>query len=165
MVLNLKHCSNDFATLSVQELGALLAGARRLRESPIAATERALRGKNLCLMSATHDHPGVALLVQAATALGAHVARVPPSLSTTSSAEEVRHTARLLGRLYDGVACVGMPPELVRRISADAGVPVLDGISAPDHMVTRLAEQLGEDTPEHDNQRLVIQALLLCTLA
>ena len=127
MVPNLmKHRSNDFATLSVQETSALLAGARTLRESPIAATERALRGKNLCLMTATPDDPGVALLVQAATALGAHVARVSPSLSASSSEDEIRHTARLLGRLYDGVACAGMTPELVRRIAADANVPVFD---------------------------------------
>ena len=165
MVLNLKHRSNDITALSAQETSALLAGARSLRESPIAVTERALRGKNLCLMSATHDYPGVALLVQAATGLGAHVARVPPSLSASSSADEIRHTARLLGRLYDGVACAGIPHELVRRIAAEADVPMFDGISAPDHLIARLAEQLGDDTPAHDNQRLMIQALLLCTLA
>ncbi len=165
MVLNLKHRSNDLAALSAQEASALLACARGLRESPAAATERALRGKNLCLLSATQDHPGDALLLQAATGLGAHVARVPPSLSASSSADEVQHTARLLGRLYDGVACAGMPPDLVRRIAADADVPVFDSITAPDHPVTRLADQLGDDTPAQDNQRLLIQALLLCTLA
>ena len=165
MVLNLKHRSNDLAALSAQERSALLACARRLRESPAAATKRALRGKNLCLLSATQDYPGAALLLQAAIDLGANVAQVPPSLSAASSADEVQHTARLLGRLYDGVACAGIPPELVRRIAADADVPVFDGISAPDHIVARLAEQLGDDTPTQDNQRLMIQALLLCTLA
>ena len=113
MVLNLKHRSNDLAALSAQEASALLACARGLRKSPAAANERALRGKNLCLLSATHDHPGAALLLQAATGLGVNVARVPPSLSASSSADEVQHTARLLGRLYDGVACAGMPPDLV----------------------------------------------------
>jgi len=165
MVLNLKLRSNDLAALSSQEASALLACARGLRESPLATTGRALRGKNLCLLSATLDHPGAALLLQAATGLGAQVARVPASLSESSSADEVQHTARLLGRLYDGVACAGMPSDLVRRIAADAEVPVFDGIAAPDHPVTRLADQLGDDTPAHDNQRLVIQALLLCTLA
>jgi len=164
MVLNQKHGSNDFAALSEQEAHALLAFARRLRESPAATTEQALRGKNLCLLSATEDYPGAARLQEAATALGAHVARVPPSLSASSSADEIQHTARLLGRLYDGVACAGMPPELVRRIAADANVPVVDGIGAPDHIVTRLADQLGDDSPAHDNQRLMIQALLLYAL-
>lgn len=162
---NLKHRSNDLAALSAQQMSALLACARVLRESPAATTERALRGKNLCVLSTTQDFPGAARLLQAATALGAQLAQVPASLSASSSADEIRNTARLLGRLYDGVACAGMPPELVRRIAADANVPVLDGISAPEHIVIRLAAQLGDDTPTHDNQRLIIQALLLYALA
>jgi len=172
MVPNLKHRSNDFATLSVQETSALLACARGLRSSPTATNERALRGKNLCLLSATQDQPGAALLLRAATALGARVAWVQPSLSASSSAEEIQHTARLLGRLYDGVACAGIPSELVRRIAADADVPVFEVIAGPDHPVSRLADQLGHytpadtpaDTPAQDNERLMIQALLLCTL-
>ena len=53
----------------------------------------------------------------------------------------------------------------MRRIAADADVPVFDGIGAPDHPVARLADQLGDDTPAQDNQRLMIQALLLCALS
>ena len=165
MVLNLKNRSIDLAALSAQEASALLACARGLRGSPAATIERALRGKNLCLLSATQDHAGAALLLQAATGLGAHVAQVPASLSESSSADEVQHTARLLGRLYDGVACAGFSSELVRRIAADADVPVFDGIAAPDHPVTRLADQLGDGAPAQDNKRLMIQALLLCTLS
>ena len=165
MVLHFKHRSNDLTALSAQETSALLACARRLRESPAAANAHALRGKKLCMLSVAHDHPGVALLLQAATGLGAHVAQVPPSLSASSSVNEIQHTARLLGRLYDGVACVGLPSDLVHRIAADANVPVFDGIAAPDHPVARLADQLGNGTPEQANQCLMIQALLLCTLA
>jgi ornithine carbamoyltransferase len=165
MVLNLKHRSNDLAALSMPEANALLACARGLRESPVETTKLALRGKNLCLLSPTQDHPGAALMLQAAIGLGAQVARVPASLSELSSADEIQHTARLLGRLYDGVACAGMPTDLVRRIAADADVPVFDGLAAPDHPVVRLADQLGDGTSPQDNQRLVIQAVLLCTLA
>ena len=164
MVPNLKHRSNDLAALSAQQTSALLACARGLRESPSATTERALRGRNLCLLSVPRDHPGAAQLLQAATALGAHVAHVPSSLSEYSSADEVQHTARLLGRLYDGVACAGLPSELVRRIAQVADVPVFDGVGGPDHPLTRLAGELGGDAPAQDNQRLVIQAMLLCTL-
>jgi len=164
MLLDLKHRSNDLAALSAREASALLACARDLRESPVA-TGRALRGKNLCLLSAAQDQSDATLLLQAATSLGAHVAQVSANLSASSSDDEVQHTARLLGRLYDGVACTGMPSELVRRIAADADVPVFEDITASDHPLTRLADQLGDDTPAHDKQRLLIQALLICTLA
>jgi len=163
MVPNFKHRSNT--ALSAQETSALLTCARWLRDSPAAANAHALRGKNLCLLSMIHDDPGAALLLQAATGLGAHVAQVPASLSESSSINEIQHTARLLGRLYDGVACIGLPSDLVRRIAADAEVPVFDGIAAPDHPVARLAEQLGDGAPEQNDRCLLLQALLLCTLA
>jgi ornithine carbamoyltransferase len=165
MLPHMKHCTSDPFALTAQQSSALLACARRLRESPAATTGRALRGKNICLLAAPQDHPGSALVLQAAIALGAQVAQVPPTLTEFSSAYDVQHTARLLGRLYDGVACAGIPSELVRRIAADADVPVFDGIAAPDHPITRLADQLGDAASVQDNQRLVIQALLLCTLA
>jgi ornithine carbamoyltransferase len=164
MVHTLKHRSPNLATLPAQEARVLLACAHGLRASSTATTGRALLGKNLCLLSATQDHPGAALWVRAATGLGANVARVPSSLSASSSPDEIQHTARLLGRLYDGVACDGIPPDLVRQIAADANVPVFDGIGAAEHVRLRLADQLGDDTPAQDKQRLMIQALLLCAL-
>ena len=165
MEINLKHGSKDLRALTAQETSALLACARGLRESPAATTGRALRGKNICLLSTPKDHPGAVLVLQAATALGAQVARVQPTLSEFSSADDVLHTARLLGRLYDAIACDGLPCELVRRIAASANVPVFDSIAAPDHLIARLADRLGDNAAAQDNQRLVIQALLLCTLA
>ena len=165
MVVNLQHCSRDLRAFTAQEASALLACARGLRESPAATAALALRGKNICLLSTPNDHPGAALVQQAATALGAHVARLPPTLSESSSPDDVLHTARLLGRLYDAVACDGLPSELVRRIAASANVPVFDSIAGPDHVVARLADLLGDNTSAQDNQRLMIQALLLCTLA
>jgi ornithine carbamoyltransferase len=165
MVVNLKHCSKDLGAMTAQEDDALLACARSLLESPVATTGRALRGKNICLLSTPNDHPGAALVLEAATALGAHVARVPPTMSASSSADEVRHTSHLLGRLYDAVACDGLPSELVRRIAASANVPVFDSIAGPDHVVARLTDRLGDNASAQDNQRLMIQALLLCTLA
>jgi len=164
MVLNLKHHSADLGALTERETSALLACARGLREAPAATTGRALRGKNLCLLSTPPDHPGAATLQQAATALGALVASVPSTLSEHSSSSDIQDTSRLLGRLYDGVVCAGVPSELVRRIAVDAGVPVFDDIAAPDHPLARLATELGPEAPGQDNRCLVIQALLLCTL-
>ena len=167
MVPNLKHRSlNDFAAMSPQEMGALLAQARALQSASRAGTSpRTLRGKNLGLLCDTADDAGAALFQRAASALGAHVAHLRPSLSASSTPQEVQHTARVLGRLYDAVDCVGMEPDLVRRISADAGVPVFDGIASSSHPTARLADRLDAGTALEDNRCLVIQAVLLSALA
>jgi ornithine carbamoyltransferase len=167
MVPPLKYRSlNDFATLSEQDTGALLARACELQHAARAgAAPRALRGKNIGVLCAAADDDGdAALFERAASAQGAQVARVHASLSELSSPQEVLHTARLLGRLYDAVDCVGMTPDLVRRIGAEAGVPVFERIASPRHPTARLAAQLDGDASDDARRCLVIQAVLLSAL-
>lgn len=166
MVPTLKpRCLTDFATMPAQDMEALLHCARQLQSSARAGSmPAALRGKNFGLLCDAADDRDAALFQRAASALGAQVALLRPNLSELSTAQEVQHTARVLGRLYDAVDCVGMAPDLVRRIGADAGIPVFDGIASPRHPIARLAELL--DTGTDDDRRcLVIQALLLNALA
>ncbi len=166
MVPPLKHRSlNDFATLSAQDIGAVLSCARELQRAARAgAAPRALRGKNFGLLCDADDDGDAALFERAASAQGAQVARVHASLSEHSSPQEVLHTARLLGRLYDAVDCVGMAPDLVRRIGAEAGVPVFEHIASPHHPTAPLAAQLEGDGSDDAKRCLVIQAVLLCAL-
>jgi ornithine carbamoyltransferase len=166
MVLNLKHrCLTDFATMSAQDTSALLARARELQAAARAGTtQRALRGKNFGLLCNETDAGDAALFQRAASALGAQVAHVRPSLSELSSPQEVRHTARVLGRLYDAVNCVGMAPDLVRQIGTEAGVPVFEGIASPRHPTARLAARLDGGMADEDKRCLVIQAVLLSAL-
>jgi len=166
MVLNLKQRSlNDFATMSALDMGTLLARALELQRSMRAgAPQRALRGKNLGLMCDASDDGDAALFQRAASTLGAQVAHLRPSLSELSTADEVSHTARVLGRLYDAVDCVGMPPDLVRRIGTHAGVPVFEAIASPRHPTARLAGLLDAEAAPDDNRCLVIQAVLLSAL-
>jgi ornithine carbamoyltransferase len=166
MVLNLKHRSlKDFATMSAGDTNALLARARELQGAALAGTtERVLRGKNLGMLYEAADDADAALFRRAASALGAQVARLQPSLSEGSTPQEVRHTARVLGRLYDAVDCVGMAPELVRRIGADAGVPVFEGIASARHPTAELVSLLGGDMAIEDKRCVVIQAVLLSAL-
>lgn len=167
MVLILKHRSfDDFAGMSPQDTAALLAQARTLQSAARSGTpQSALRGKNLGLLCATADDAEAVLFKRAASALGAHVAFLRPSLSEQSAPQEVQHTARVLGRLYVAVCCVGMTAGLVRRIAADAGVPVFEGIASPLHPTAPLAESLDPGTAPDDNRCLVIQAVLLSALA
>ena len=106
-----------------------------------------------------------ALFRRAAVELGAHVAHIRPSLTELSTPQDVQHTARMLGRLYDAVECQGMAPDLVHQMGIDAGVPVYDGIASPRHPTAKLDGLLGGDSSPLDKRRFVLQAVLLSTVA
>jgi ornithine carbamoyltransferase len=150
--------------MSPQQTSAVLAQARVLqRAAQAGAPQPLLKGKNLGLLCVAADAADAQLFRQAAHELGAHVAHIWPSLTEASAPQEVAHTARMLGRLYDAVECQHLPPALVERLGDDAGVPVYAGIATPHHPTARLAAQL--DGGAADNRRFVLQAVLLSTIA
>jgi ornithine carbamoyltransferase len=152
--------------LSPQDAAELADLARRLRQlAQAGAVPPLLRGKNIGLLRASHNGEVSVLLLQAARALGAHVATMRWSLSGASQPGEVRHTGRMLGRLYDALVCQGMAPEQVRQVGLAAGIPVFDDIAADGHPSAGLADALGGDAPASENRRFVLQALLVDGLA
>jgi ornithine carbamoyltransferase len=127
--------------LSRRDVLALLDTARSLKHSHATGGDtRLLRGKNVALLSDVDPaaHPFDA----AAAALGARVSRIAPSASRLGTDADVQATARLLGRLYDAIECEGLEPALVEAIERHAGVPVFNGLSAPDHPMRVLADLL-----------------------
>lgn len=155
-----------FDQISPPEADALLVQARALqRAAQAGAPQPLLRGKNLALLCAAPDDADALLFRRAATELGARVSHILPSLSELSSPQEVAHTARMLGRLYDALECQGMPPALVGLIGQAAGVPVYGGIATLDPPTARLAEQLEGGSSTVENRRFLVQASLLSTMA
>ena len=151
--------------MSQRELDILLASARSLkRAAETGNAQPLLRGKNLGLLSETQDSAEATLFHRAATELGAHVACIRPSLSVLNTPQDVRHTARMLGRLYDAVECQGLSAELVEQLDRDAGVPVYDSLAGTVHASTDLAERLDSSTAAADNRRYLLQALLVGTI-
>lgn len=160
----------EFEALSAH-MSALLARAQELPASQGAGTAQAaagqppLHGKKLGLVCGVADDHDAKLFTRAANALGAQVALLRPSLSVLSTAAEVQRTAHVLGRLYDALDCMGLPYDLVQRISADAGVPVFDGLASGAHPAHRLAHGSATTEPGSDEWRcVVIQAVLLGVL-
>ncbi|MDE2400400.1 MAG: ornithine carbamoyltransferase [Burkholderiales bacterium] len=156
--------------LSPEDVGAVLTHARTLQRAALAgATQALLRGKNLGLLCKAEADGGqdgdAALFRRAAMELGAHVAHIRPSLSELSTPQEVQHTARMLGRLYDAVECQGMDPSLVQQVALAAGVPVYDGIASQGHPTARLSNLLDGGATSADKRRFVLQAVLLSTIA
>jgi ornithine carbamoyltransferase len=151
--------------MSPPEEAAVVERARRLKRAALAGSTKALlRGKKLGLLSEADDED-VASFRSAAAELGAHVSHIRPSLSDLSTAEEVRRTSQLLGRLYDAVECQGIAGALVGELRKDAGIPIYNGVTGARHPTARLAEQLGTDTSTQANRRFILQAVLLSTIA
>ncbi|MDH6169148.1 ornithine carbamoyltransferase [Variovorax boronicumulans] len=152
--------------LSPLKVTSLLCRARLLQHAALEGnTPRLLRGKNLGLLCDTPPDEAQALFLRAAEELGARVAVMRSGMSLLDAPQEVQHTARMLGRLYDAVECQGLDPGLVLCIGQHAGIPVFDGAATKGHSADRLAELLGDRTPLADNRRFVLQALLLEAIA
>ena len=155
-----------FDPIAPRDSSIVLDHARALQLAARAGELRAsLRGRNLGLMCEADESGDAALFRRAAVELGAHVAHIRPSLTELSTPEDVQHTARMLGRLYDAVECQGMAPDLVHQMGIEAGVPVYDGIASPQHPTARLDALLGGDSAPLDKRRFVVQAVLLSTVA
>ena len=153
------------ASLPPGDEKALLEQARSLqRASAAGRVQPLLRGKNLGLLCADDTQAQALLFRQAASELGAHVAHIGMSLSECSAAQEVTHTARMLGRLYDAVECQGLPTAMVQQMAEVAGIAVYDGLASNERLISRLAAQLGDEASAGDNRRFVLQALLLHTI-
>ena len=157
-----------FDPLAPRDVSIVLDNARALQRAAEAGEARALlRGRKLGLLCEADgdDDDEAVLFRRAAAALGAHVAHVRPSLTEHSTPQEVRHTARMLGRLYDAVECHCMPAALVHQVGVDAGVPVFDGVASQKHPTARLADLLDGDASKLDKRCFVLQAVLLSTIA
>ena len=169
----------DFDPLLPADASAIFDSARELLLAACQGQNNsALKGKQLGLMSASDAPSDVAnactntnsqsadadLFRLAATRLGAHVARIKPRLTASSSATELRRLALMLGRLYDAVECQGMPLDLVQKIRAQAGVPVYFRLASAGHPTAALANQLQDGASARDKRLFVLQAALLRSL-
>lgn len=135
--------------MSRGDLMAVLALAQRLKRNGVPPA-MPLRGKNFALLNEAANSAGAITLQRAATDLGARVSRLRPSDSNLNRTDDVRGTARLLGRLYDAIDCEGLDDRLLEHVEHDAGVPVFNGLAGPTHparviaMLLALQERSGK---------------------
>ena len=148
-----------------EQIELLLANARLLQRA-VGPLQRQglLRGRNLALICESADDADAVVFLEAASDLGAHVSHIRPSLSDLRAPAALQHTARMLGRLYHGIECQGMPADLVSQLGWEAGIPVYDGVASPRHPVARLAKLLGAGESFDKERQLILQAVLMSTL-
>lgn len=126
-----------------QEIDFLLQLSAELKAAKYARTEvQRLRGKEIALIfekDSTRTRCGFEV---AAFDQGAHVTYIGPSGSHIGSKESMKDTARVLGRMYDGIQYRGFAQEQAEELARYAGVPVWNGLTNEAHPTQVLADLL-----------------------
>jgi len=160
MNLALSHRLLSPDPLSPADAHALRAAADAVRSAMRAGdAQRLLKDKNIALLCKDPAGQQAQAVVAAASALGARVTPLQPDAALESGAPSAGPLARMLGLLYDAVACEELPPPVAERLARLLQVPVYDGLGRPDHPLKPLLPSPPETPGE------LIQALLVHTMA
>jgi ornithine carbamoyltransferase len=126
-----------------EELVFLLKLSKDLKAAKYAGTEQArLTGKNIALIFEKSSTRTRCAFEVAAHDQGAHVTYLEPSGSQMGHKETVKDTARVLGRMYDGIEYRGFGQAIVEELGKFAGVPVWNGLTNEWHPTQMLADVL-----------------------
>ncbi len=121
----------------------LLDLAAELKRAKRDGTERArLTGKNIALVFEKNSTRTRCAFEVAAHDQGAHVSYLGPEGSHIGREESIRDTARVLGRMYDGIEFRGFQQQTVEELAEYAGVPVWNGLTESWHPTQMLADIL-----------------------
>ena len=125
------------------EIDELLTLAARLKSMKKAGTpHRLCEGKNIALIFEKTSTRTRCSFEVAACDLGMGVTYLDPSGSQIGKKESIADTARVLGRLYDGIEYRGYGQEIVEELAKYAGVPVWNGLTNEFHPTQILADFL-----------------------
>ncbi|MEM9556855.1 MAG: ornithine carbamoyltransferase [Acidobacteriota bacterium] len=154
MAFNLRHRHLlALEDLSRAEIQYLLDLSATLKAAKAAGTERQrLRGKTIALIFEKTSTRTRCAFEVAAYDQGAHVTYLGPSGSQIGHKESMKDTARVLGRMYDGIEYRGFGQEKVEELARHAGVPVWNGLTDEYHPTQVLADLLTMD--EHSTKPL-----------
>lgn len=125
------------------EITYLLNLSMELKKAKKAGTEQQkLRGKNIALIFEKASTRTRCAFEVAAFDQGANVTYLGPSGSQIGQKESMKDTARVLGRMYDGIEYRGYGQAIVEELAKYAGVPVWNGLTDEFHPTQILADFL-----------------------
>jgi ornithine carbamoyltransferase len=125
------------------EIRFLLDLAAELKAAKKDGTEtQHLRTKEICLIFEKTSTRTRCSFEVAAYDQGAHVTYLDPQSSQMGHKETIKDTARVLGRLYDGIEYRGFDQDIVQTLADFAGVPVWNGLTDEFHPTQILADIL-----------------------
>jgi len=130
----------DFSPADITSLLDLAAELKRAKKNG-SETQR-LKGKNIALIFEKDSTRTRCSFEVAAYDQGASVTYLGPSGSQIGHKESMKDTARVLGRMYDGIQYRGYGQALVETLAEFAGVPVWNGLTTEFHPTQLLADLL-----------------------
>ena len=144
MTINLKN--RNFLKLldfTPDEIEYLIDLSLELKQGKKSGTEQQkLQGKNIALIFEKASTRTRCAFEVAAFDQGANVTYLGPSGSQIGQKESMKDTARVLGRMYDGIEYRGYGQDIVEELGKYAGVPVWNGLTNEFHPTQILADFL-----------------------
>ncbi len=135
---------------TARELEHLLKLSAALKTVKYAGTEvPRLRGKEIALLFAKPSTRTRSAFEVAIHDQGGHVTYLDPSGSHLGAAESIADTARVLGRMFDAIEFRGSAQSDVEELSANASVPVYNGLTDEWHPTQMLADFLTMHEASH----------------
>lgn len=130
----------DYSPEEIRYLIDLSKELKDKKKKGIAHDE--LKGKNIALIFEKTSTRTRCSFEVAAHDLGMHVTYLDPSGSQIGKKESIKDTARVLGRMFDGIEYRGYGQEIVEQLAEDAGVPVWNGLTNEFHPTQMIADML-----------------------
>lgn len=142
----MKLTGRSFLTLkdfTKEEIEALLKLAKNLKEKKKQGkAERHLKGKNIALIFEKPSTRTRCAFTVACIDEGAHPEYLGKNDIQLGHKESVEDTARVLGRMFDGIEFRGFSQENVEKLAKYSGVPVWNGLTDEYHPTQILADML-----------------------
>lgn len=148
----------DFTSEEIEFLLKLSAGLKAAKYGGYEQPK--LKGKNIALIFEKSSTRTRCAFEVAAYDQGAHVTYLGPEGSQIGHKESMKDTARVLGRMYDGIEYRGFAQESVEILAKYAGVPVWNGLTNEFHPTQVLADLLTMS----ENSRKPLPEIAYCYL-
>lgn len=130
----------DFTPAEIDQLLGLSAELKAKKKQGIP--HRLCEGKSIALVFEKNSTRTRCAFEVAAADLGMHPVYLDPSGSQIGKKESIADTARVLGRMFDGIEYRGFGQEVVEDLAKYAGVPVWNGLTNEFHPTQILADLL-----------------------
>jgi ornithine carbamoyltransferase len=154
MAISLKNKSFvKLLNFSPSEIAYLLKLSKKLKSDKMKGKEKKkLKDKNIALIFEKTSTRTRCAFEVAAFDQGANVTYLGPTGSQIGHKESMKDTARVLGRMYDGIEYRGFGQKIVEELAEYAGVPVWNGLTDEFHPTQVLADLLTME--EHSKKKL-----------